>query len=153
MPGVARCLPCQTAKKSWAYLSPFGRNARTSQTDDRQTTTDRPMAIPTHWLASHESAIAAIEIELSNWKWMWRNLLFPILWLLAQTVQHLFIGLLKVSFGCVTSFTCAFVYKQTVCSKSIYYFIYHSSLCIVRTLQIAICLHTSIHRCGFHYIW
>jgi len=37
------------------------------QTDDRrQTTTDRPMAIPPHWLASHESAKIGIGIDGFN---------------------------------------------------------------------------------------
>ncbi len=40
VPGVARWMPCHPAKKSCGYLVPFGRNARTLQTDDRQTTTD-----------------------------------------------------------------------------------------------------------------
>ena len=33
MPCVARCLPCQTAKKSCLYLSPSGHNPRSSRTD------------------------------------------------------------------------------------------------------------------------
>ena len=38
----------------------------TNVSDDRQTT-DRPVAIPTHWLASHESAISMTCVTVIFW--------------------------------------------------------------------------------------
>ena len=56
---------CEEIKSLYIAVLPQFTNVT-----DRQTTTDRPVAIPTHWLASHKSAkksIHIMSIGLSLW--------------------------------------------------------------------------------------